>query len=441
MSGPQPGGYLPEGENVVSKVVQDPMLPQAERVVEAQSTEKLKEHVVDTISRLLTVGYLNEDRIVMAVVADVSQVEIIAPKTLIAGLVAEAQSASKLQSGEHGLTEMIAVITNLGEGEPGLKRAGVINRWKKTQEQYDASGMEVYNRPLTYHRIILALLSCLDAEHKLEQVLTEYQRELSDFLLTFSASQEVAKVQGTLYDDRDGKHKNLVLGQYQLVKTLVDGIRDAGVLEGKSLLEIGGSGLRILDPERELDISGKLEKYADASSRINESAGFFDNQPSIESHVTTANYQQIVGSEPYDVTVTRGVFDMGSGVKGNFETEGKAVEDLLQVLSLITKKGGFSVHEGSMPPPSDDKLKSLGFELITIIEPTSGNDYGNLLANVGSAQAKIDLEQLRDLAENPHPQLEIRNKEGETLIRNTGNKIEIVDRNSVYQYTWVVRKI
>jgi hypothetical protein len=89
------------------------------------------------------------------------------------------------------------------------------------------------------------------------------------------------------------------------------------------------------------------------------------------------------------------------------------MSDLMVVLSKVTKRGGFSLHEGNSPAPSAQELENLGFELVITSK------------NVRQERKVLDIKTIELLGT-------------ESLPNN--NIIEIEDNNNVYWYTWVLRK-
>ena len=353
------------------------------KLTELEKIETLRERVSIELIKLINIGsgigHFSKDQLVGT----------LNPRTLILGLLAEALA-------EKNPSDYKSIASKRAEGS--LDTARIKQYWKNDiGDEYNAGSSSVYNKPGEYFRIALLLLACLDKNGEINNGLDEYNKEL------IKICEQVNDKQYATQEAYDSELKSL--------NDLFDNIREAKVFNDRTVLEIGGSGFRGLST-----ISGEA-KYEQFSSKLNEhdsgSDDWFAEKNKSEVHITTDNYQELLKEMQYDVTLSRGVFDMGSGVQGPHKSEEAAMSDLMVVLSKVTKRGGFSLHEGNSPAPSAQELENLGFELVITSK------------NVRQERKVLDIKTIELLGT-------------ESLPNN--NIIEIEDNNNVYWYTWVLRK-
>jgi len=132
------------------------------------------------------------------------------------------------------------------------------------------------------------------------------------------------------------------------------------LMEGIAIAEIGG------------DFPSYFE-HMGAKCFYNREKGFHHEQVSLhpEDQVTLENYQSHF-PEPCDFTFTREVLDMGSGIERGFGSTRLASIDLLAACANMTKKGGYTIHEGNNVPKDPQILERLGLKLVGVLPTQEG---------------------------------------------------------------------
>jgi|GEM_PF-1552704 len=221
---------------------------------------------------------------------------------------------------------------------------------------------EQWNLLSNYDKLIVCMMATLDKDGQIEHILNAYTSKVYDL-----SSLESSGTHSEAYQDKDLAEQML-----QNYANLISGLQESGIFRGKSILEIGGYGLHTLFNkyyEDNTPLDGADYDYV--TSGVNEGReGTFDPN----SRVTSQNYQERFRDDQFDITITRCVFEPGSGVGMGHRSDQEGESDLLKVLSKITKKGGFSIHEGVGTDFDDQTLDSLGFERILTIELGSIGD-------------------------------------------------------------------
>lgn len=137
------------------------------------------------------------------------------------------------------------------------------------------------------------------------------------------------------------------------------------LLEGISIAEVGGSFPRY------------FEDFG-ATCFYNREKSFYAEQVSMreEEQITLRNYK-FHFPQVCDFTFSREVLDMGSGIQTGFGSMDEASTDLLAAFANMTKKGGYTIHEGNHVPRDPKLLEKLGLKLIGILPTQQGTAHNN----------------------------------------------------------------
>ncbi len=216
---------------------------------------------------------------------------------------------------------------------------------------------EQWNMPWNYDNLLFAALTCLD-DGRMEDNLQEYIK------MTCEASKCRNSDEMDLYESR----------VFETFMTLLQNMQDVKAIDGMDILEIGGKGF---EAQLASGIWGEPKKITSTSSERNEDSfaspisiatRVSSENGEVDNHVTSSNYKDFYGDRQFDLTLTRCVFEPGSGVRTGDMSEKDSMVDLLKVLSAVTKGGGFSIHEGLNADFDDELLEKLGFEKVLSIE-------------------------------------------------------------------------
>jgi len=268
-----------------------------------------------------------------------------------------------------------------GDGDQDADQEKVLEMWHKLDESIgrilsrNRASYEQWNQTLNYDKILFSILSCIDKDGLAMRVIDGYKRRIINTALAIDdpfddaseKEKDIYEKKRTAYGIPKDPQFETIGYSISTITGLRDGLKQAGAFEGKKILEIGGFGLR--EPLQRAGVFGSID-YQSVTSGNNEG-----NVPQTEKlqTITSENYISLVGEEPFDVTVSRCVFEPGSGIMGDFGSEGEASHDLLKVLSATTAKGGYSIHEGTGANFPKEILGQYDFEHVLTIKLEDGD--------------------------------------------------------------------
>jgi len=162
------------------------------------------------------------------------------------------------------------------------------------------------------------------------------------------------------HNDWDKKKLNTLSQEY---------IKSKGIIDGQTILEIGG---RLVE-----DLRG----FSDSVEAIGYQKGGYHHVDSSD-RITLKNFEDFFKDQKANVTTSRFVFDIGSGIEYGGKSNGECAGELMSVYSNLTKKGGFSVHFNNALTP---RANNMDDEVVSYYKLLSENGFVHIQGSRGVA--------------------------------------------------------